>query len=402
MRVLQVVKTVDGAQWAVDQVTELVQHGIEVHVVLPKLEGRFIDDWRKSGAHIHLLPIDLPLRTPWRFSHMLKSIRKLVSEINPDIIHSHFFSTTLALRYALGRNHPTPRIFQVPGPFHLEHAFFRKWELSSAGASDFWIASSRYTLELYLKAGIEEQRLFLSYYGNREHSLPTGEAGLRTKYKINPNQFVVGNINYMYPPRLYLGQTKGIKRHEDVIDALAEVATQRDDVVGLIIGGQWGGGNKYEQKLKGRVARKYQEHIIMTGKLPADQAKSAWVDFDIAVHVPVSENCGGVIEPLMAGVPVIAAKTGGLPEVILDGITGKLVEPRNPIELAKAINVVLADLPRYKLMAVRGKQLVSHMFDVKRTAAEIGEIYEYLLNKTLHKPEPFDSKKYLLSRKFLS
>jgi glycosyltransferase involved in cell wall biosynthesis len=397
MRILQIVKTVDGAQWAVDQVTELVRHGVDVHVALPRLEGRFIEDWRRSGAQIHQLELGLPLHAPWRFSSMAQRIRQLVADISPDIIHSHFFVTTLALRYALGKNHPIPRLFQVPGPAHLEHAFFRNWELSSAGDNDFWIASSQYALNLYRKADIAEHRLFLSYYGNRHHELASGEAGLRAQYGIRKNQFVVGNVNYMYPPRLYLGQAKGIKRHEDVIDALALLAERRDDIFGLIVGGQWGGGAGYEERLKARAKRKGRGRIIMTGRLPAVQAKTAWLDFDVAVHVPVSENCGGVIEPLMAGVPVIAARTGGLPEVILDGVTGTLVEPRDPANLADTIESVLADLPRHRSMAEQGKRLVSTMFDVTRTAAEIESIYRHVLDPSNPRPDLFQPDKYMLT-----
>lgn len=399
MRVLQVVATVDGANWAVDQATYLAERGIEVHVALPKLEGIFIDDWRRSGARLCQAPITFPLRAPWRFGAAAKKeIRNMVSEIKPDVIHSHFVNSTLALRYALGRNHPIPRLFQVPGPFHMEHGFFRKWELSSAGANDCWIASSRYTRDLYLRSGVPEARLYLSYYGNSSHALPDGDAGLRDHYGIGKERLVVGNVNYMYAPRLYLGQTKGIKRHEDVIDALGELISHREDVVGLIVGGQWGGGSHYEQRLKVRAAKVGRGRVIMTGRLSAAQAKSAWVDFDVAVHVPTSENCGGVIEPLMAGVPVIAARTGGLPEVILDGLTGKLVAPRDPRALAASIEEVLDDLPRYQHMAQEGRRLVSHMFDVKRTAEEVALIYEHLLDPTLPRPEMFDSSVYLQSR----
>ena len=398
MRILQVVKTADGANWAVDQVTELVKQGLDMHIALPKLEGMFMDSWRSSGAQIHQLDISLPLKSSWHFRFATKNgIRKLVSDIKPDIIHSHFVESTLALRYALGREHPIPRLFQVPGSLHMEHEFFKRWELLSAGSSDSWIASSRYTMQLYRRSGIQEDRLYLSYYGNKHLYPQKIDNGLREQYGIDDTHFVVGNVNYMYTPRLYLGQIKGIKRHEDVIDALAQVINHSDNVTGLIIGGQWGGGSKYEQKLIDRAARVGRGHIIMTGKLPAAQAKSAWVDFDAAVHVPVSENCGGVIEPLMAGVPVIAARTGGLPEVILDGITGKLVPPRNPAVLAESISEVLSDLPKYREMAKVGQRLVSHMFDVQRTAAEIKSIYEHVLTPSQPKPAMFDSRRFLLT-----
>lgn len=395
-RILQVVKTVDGANWAVDQVTELVGQGFEVHVALPALKGLFIDAWRASGAQIHHLDIGLPLRSPWRFSKKTKSeICGLVAEVAPDLIHSHFVNSTLALRYALGRDHPLPRVFQVPGPFHMEHPFFRRWELSSAGANDYWVASSRYTRKLYMKAGIDADRLYLSYYGNRHPELSRTRGAIRSAYGIGEDQLVVGNINYMYAPRLYFGHTKGIKRHEDVIDALAEVTSRRNGVVGLIIGGQWGGEGKYEARLKARAAGVGADRIKMTGWIPAEQAKSAWVDFDVAVHVPVSENCGGVIEPLMADVPVIAARTGGLPEVILDGITGKLVPPKDPRMLASAITEVLDNLPRFRSTARQGHLLVDHMFDVRRTAAEVGDIYRHLLDSSLPRPAMFDSAEYL-------
>ena len=64
-------------------------------------------------------------------------------EINPDLIHSHFVTTTLMLRLALGRRHKIPRIFQVPGPLHLEHWHTRTLEIASAGKKDFWIGSSQ-------------------------------------------------------------------------------------------------------------------------------------------------------------------------------------------------------------------------------------------------------------------
>ncbi|MHC4675898.1 MAG: glycosyltransferase family 4 protein, partial [Planctomycetota bacterium] len=279
--------------------------------------------------------------------------------------------------------------------FHLEHGFFRLWEISSAGPSDAWIASSNYTRELYLKAGISADRVFLSYYGNLLHSLPPEGAALRNRYNISKDKFVVGNVNYMYVPKIYLGQTRGIKRHEDVIDAIARVISTRRDAVGILVGGQWGSGDWYERRLKERALKRGRGRIIMTGKLPASQAKAAWIDFDVALHVPVSENCGGVVEPLLAAVPVIAARTGGLPEVVLPGVTGKLVAPCDPVGLAAAIVEVLDDLNRYREMAHKGTRLVRNMFDVRRTAEEIEAIYSHVRDYSVPKPEFFNSRAYL-------
>ena len=64
MRVLQVVKTTDGAKWAVDQVRELVAGGVEVHVALPSLIGRFGAAWHETGAVLHQFALDFPVQEP--------------------------------------------------------------------------------------------------------------------------------------------------------------------------------------------------------------------------------------------------------------------------------------------------------------------------------------------------
>lgn len=389
MRILHAVKTVDGARWAVDQVRELVVRGFDVHVALPTLSGRFMRQWEETGATLHAQAMDLPVAVPWRLTFLLDQVRRLVGRVKPDLIHSHFFGTTLVLRMALGRDHPVPRIFQVPGPLHLEHGLFRRWDLSSAGPKDSWIASSRYVEALYRAAGIGADRLFLSYYGNRLQAPLPRQGHVRAKLGIPGDSFVVGNINYIYRPKWYLGQTRGLKRHEDVIDALARVCARRRDVSGLLVGSQWGGGHRYEDRLRARAAAVGQGRIIMPGHLAPEDVPGAWSDFDLAVHVPISENCGGVVEPLQAGVPVIAARVGGLPEVILDGVTGQLVEPRNVPALAAAIESALDRLEEHRIMARRGSLLVATMFDSARTAGEVAAVYACLAEGGL-RPKSFD------------
>ena len=395
MRILQIIKTGDGAKWAVDQVRELCGLGIEVHVAIPTLDGRLADDWRRSGATLHAADLDLPVRQPWRLVQRMRRVRDLVDRIAPDLIHSHFFGPTLVMRYALGADHPVPRLFQVPGPLHLEHRLYRSWELSTAGPRDFWVPSSRYIRGLYRRAGVSPDRLFLSYYGNERTEVEASRSTIREELGIGTDALVVGNINYMYPPKYYLGQTKGLKRHEDVIDALGLALEQRSDLYGVLIGGQWGAGNAYEQRLRRRAQRAAGGRILMPGRLEYGRAGDAWAGFDLAIHVPTSENCGGVVEPLLAAVPVVASRTGGLPELVIDQVTGRLVEDGEPRRLAGVIEEVLDDLPRYREMASTGRRLVKEMFDVRRTAAEIAAVYRHLTDDSPYVPPEFDSKAFV-------
>src|SRR5687767_8660541 len=165
MRVLHLVKTSDGAHWAVQQASELRSLGVDVHVALPSLDGRLIPEWKRSGATLHLAEIDWPASRPWRAGIVAARARDLVRRVRPDIVHSHFFGTTMIVRRALSRDGSLPVVFQVPGPLHLEHAVYRRWDVGSAGPNDWWIASSRAIERLYTASGVPPDRVFTSYYG---------------------------------------------------------------------------------------------------------------------------------------------------------------------------------------------------------------------------------------------
>ena len=394
MRVLHVVKTSDGSQWAARQAKALFARGVEVHVILPSEQGRAIPDWVESGAHLHFADLRLPVGSPWELPRLLRNARTIVSQISPDIIHSHFVTTTCLIRMALGPRHPVPRVYQVAGPLHLEHGLSRRFEISLAGPPDIWVCSSRYVMDLYRKADVPEGKLFLSYYGwfEENETRDCGKRSLREIVGAEANDILIGNANMMYAPKYHLGQRVGIKCHEDVIDALSQVISHNPRILGVLVGGAWGGAVWYEERLKRRAWRQASNRIRFTGFLPPEHARVLVGEFNLVTHVPISENCGGVIEPLNLGVPVIASEVGGIPEVIIDGMTGRLVPARDQKALVARIEDALSSMDAMILMAKRGRQLVRRMFDVERTNAEIFRIYEHLLDGTKATLDPFDSR----------
>jgi glycosyltransferase involved in cell wall biosynthesis len=392
MKVLHLVKTSHGAHWAARQAKVLTSLGVEVHVAVPDILGPAMPLWTAAGAEIHTFPFNLPSLNLYDWFKTLRLFRSLVGDLRPDIIHSHFVITTCIMRAALGKSCTIPRIFQVPGPLHLEHALPKAVELSLAAACDYWVASSKCILQLYLRAGIPNRRLFLSYYGMELDPFTNpSRRVLRNSLGITSRQLVVGNVNHMYPPKYYLGQTVGLKCHEDIIDALARVISFDKDVVGVLVGGASITNKRYEQALRKRAIKKGRGRIHVTGLVPTEIAQNAWCDFDLAVHVPISENCGGVIEPLAAGIPVIASDVGGIPEVVIPERTGYLLPPRKVDLLSNTILEVIQSKNESLKLASNGQKLVREMFNVKRTGLEIYAIYEHLLGSCNSRPPSFDS-----------
>lgn len=374
MRVLHILKTSVGAAWALREIRELVKLGIDVHVALPP-GGPLVGRYSESGATEHIMQFDFPVRKPWNFPMVARRFRQLVEQLSPDIIHSHFVGTTLTMRLALGRNHAVPRVFQVPGPLHLENPFFRRAEIVTAGSLDFWIGSCRWTCQRYKQSGIPNDRIFLSYYGCDLDHLQLGERGfLRSELGLSETVKIIGMVAFIYAPKRYLGQKRGLKGHEDLIDAVKLCLKAYPNIRCVMVGGPWDNATNYERSVK-RYARQHcGDRVTFLGT--RDDIPNIYADIDVAVHPSHSENVGGAGESCLLGVPTIATKVGGFPDIVHDGITGWLVPPKNPKALAKAMLEALHNPMEAQRRAQDGQKLAKQLFDVRRTAAEIVDIYK--------------------------
>jgi glycosyltransferase involved in cell wall biosynthesis len=355
----------------------LVKLGIEVHVALPK-GGPLVGKYTEVGAVEHLLQTDFPLRAPWLFSSLSAKLRSLIAAVRPDIIHSHFVGTTLSMRLCLGQGNTIPRVFQVPGPLHLEHPFFRNAELLSSGQADYWVGSCQWTCDRYEKSGIDRNRIFLSYYGiDIDLYVPRNPGRLRSELGFGPELKIIGMVAYMYAPKRYLGQRRGLKGHEDLIDAMKICLARNPQLRCVIVGGAWNNAATYETSVRRYAQQQCGDRIIFLGT--RQDVPDIYADFDVAVHPSHSENVGGAVESCLLGVPSIATRVGGFPDLVRDGVTGRLIPPKDPQALASAILEALENGQDARKWAMAGQKLARELFDVRRTAAEIKTIYEKIL-----------------------
>ncbi len=377
MRVLQLIKTSVGATWALRQMRELVRLGVEVHAAMPA-DGPLVPAYRDAGVTVHPGQYSLPVRQPHAWRGLFGSFRELVAAVEPDIIHSHFVGTTLTMRLALGRRHPTPRVFQVPGPLHLEHPLFRNGEIGTAGPSDSWIGSCRWTCDRYRRSGISDDRIFLSYYGSDLDEIRQRAPGrLRAELGLDATSPIIGMVAFMYAPKRYLGQTRGLKGHEDLIDAIEIVRRTRPGVRGVFVGGAWVGARAYERDVRDYGARTLGDHAHFLGNRTG--VAELYADFDVVAHPSHSENVGGAAESQLLAVPTVASDVGGFPDLVIPGKTGWLVPSKRPDLLAGALMEALDDPAHAGALAAAGQKLARELFDIRRTARDITAIYETIL-----------------------
>lgn len=173
---------------------------------------------------------------------------------------------------------------------------------------------------------------------------------------------------------IWAGMTAELHSTKRVEDAIEAVATLRDEfpTLSLTVMGEGEEREKLEEMvtrlgLKGRV--------FLAGFMP--NAPRLLHAFDLFLMPSRTEALGyAAIEAGYAGLPVIAANVGGLPEVITSGETGLLVPPESPVALADAIRTLLTEPERAKEYGVALKAYVEKTFSKERMVRETFALYK--------------------------
>jgi glycosyltransferase involved in cell wall biosynthesis len=94
---------------------------------------------------------------------------------------------------------------------------------------------------------------------------------------------------------------------------------------------------------------------------------------DCIAHVSIDPEPFGrvVVEGMLAGRPVIATRAGGIPEIIEDGVSGILITPGSPDELAAALLRIFSDRVEAARMAASGQERALALFSEARMLREI-------------------------------
>jgi glycosyltransferase involved in cell wall biosynthesis len=86
-----------------------------------------------------------------------------------------------------------------------------------------------------------------------------------------------------------------------------------------------------------------------------------------------------LVEAMAAGAPIVAARVGAIPEVVVEGETALLVPPADPAALAGAIQALLHDPTAMQRFAANGRKR-AHRFSWERAGTALDHVYRTLLD----------------------
>jgi glycosyltransferase involved in cell wall biosynthesis len=171
-----------------------------------------------------------------------------------------------------------------------------------------------------------------------------------------------------------LGRVDPSKRAEHVVRAVGRLDPVRTRVRLAVVGSAHLGTDDYVRALR-QEAEQLLGHRVRF--LPArDDVPEVMRALDIVVNASEAEPFGlTLIEAQASGVPVIAMRSGGAPEIVADGVSGYVVDVGDESALATAIERLAADVDLRTKMGLAARRYAEAAFDIRRQADRIVEIY---------------------------
>lgn len=196
---------------------------------------------------------------------------------------------------------------------------------------------------------------------------PGRRACARAGVGLGPDQLVFTCVANLHP----------YKGHADLIDALALIAPRLPKDWRLLCAGRdvddtRAGLERHaaEKGLAGNI-----RFLGSVTDIPGLLATS-----DLHIH-PSREDAlpNSLLEAMAAGLPIVATKVGGIPELVEDGIGGLLVSPRAPAELANAIMRLVEDRELRPRMGQANAQRISEQFSIEASISAYEKLYFQLV-----------------------
>jgi glycogen synthase len=194
-------------------------------------------------------------------------------------------------------------------------------------------------------------------------------------WSVDPDQATAARARWAPgggPLLVYFGRLEYEKGVQDLIAALPRIQGRHPDTRLLVVGT----GTQEPMLVERAGAHRVRESVAFAGHLPDGDLAAAVTAAD-AVVLPSHYEPFGIValEAAAAGAPLVAARAGGLAEVVVDGETGVSFAPGDLVGLADAVERVLADPPAAARRADAARQRLATDFDWAGIAGRTAQVY---------------------------
>ncbi|MBN2020867.1 MAG: glycosyltransferase family 4 protein [Sedimentisphaerales bacterium] len=315
------------------------------------------------------------------------TIKHLLEQMKPDIVHTHSAKAGILGRYAAYASRrrmgfspsiPKPKIVHTihglafhPYQSSRLNKFYIAVEKAAAKRTNAFISVADAMTNQALAAGIGSREKFTTAYSAIEEDnflkpVPAEKINeFRHKYAILPDAIVLVTIARLFH----------LKGHKFIIESAKRLASRFPSVIWLFVG-------------DGILADKYKKTIDdlglghrfrFTGLVPPSQIPLVIQASDILVHCSLREGLARTLpQAMLCGRPAVSFDIDGAREVVNEN-TGRLIAPENVDQLTAACAELIGDKTLREKLGDAGRESVKEMFSPKTMVDTIENVYQQLV-----------------------
>lgn len=288
------------------------------------------------------------------------TLARLASSLKADIVHAHGLNAGLTAAWAR-RLAPSARLICTLHSFPPSCGWATRRALRAIAArAERVIAVSEALARAAVELGGRRARVVVIPNGV-ELEAAAGRSDVRAWLSLPAEAKLVGMVARLAPQ-------KGV----DIFIEAARLAGEQMPGLRFILAGEGPLRAAAEAQVR---SLGLEGRLILTGHW--EKARELIRELDLLVVASTSE--GSPLAPLEAmaeGKPVVAAAAGGVPEIVKDGETGRLVAPGEPSLLAAAMVEVLSDPQRARALGAAGRRRAGEEFSLRQMVGRTQELYE--------------------------
>ena len=343
-------------------------------------EGSLRDEAKASGAALVEVPTLRRSVLPWHDLRCYRELRALIRRVKPDVVHTHSSKAGILGRAAAWAEGVPCVVHTIHGlPFHDR----QWWPVRRAYiAAERWAARRCHKLIGITQAMCDA---FAQRRIGRPEQFTVIPSGVETARFPHPQAACglaireVLDIAVGAPVVGMVGRFDALKGHADLLSIAPMLAERLPDVRFLFVGDGWNRANIERRAAAADLGGR----VIMTGLVPPTEAPPLYAAMDVVALPSYQEGQGRVlVEAMLCGCAVVAYDTGGIRDVVIDNVTGRLVPRGNRAALGEAIARLLEHPDQRQRLAEQGREHALKHFDARVMVEQVERVYQHVLNKT--------------------
>lgn len=356
---------VGGAEVQLLHLLQGLRDEFELTLILTRHEGAMIGDARRAGVYTRVLDA----RSGWD-PRQYPRARRVFRQHTPHILHTFLFGFDYWVNRA-ARAAGVPVVVssrrEIADWQRPRHRWFQRLanrHATAIVANSAASAAFAREVEGAPSAMCHVIRNGIAAASFRSEADP---GVLRRRFELPAAKYIVGMVANFSP----------VKDHPLFVAMAEELLRRRDDLHFLLVGS----GSGVQETMRG-IARRGLAKRFTRLSTASEMAEILRV-IDVAVLTSKTEGAPNALaEAMAAGKPVVAAAVGGVPELVADGVTGRLVQGRDPRAFAEAVAALLDDPAERARLGDSAAAWVANELPVDRMVGAYRQLYRGLLSET--------------------